>query len=97
MGGGHDITGNLAGTGGVRPMQIEGRTQMERERTMGMTPEERAWRKKWLQDQVINEPKYVKAAEKELLNPLRRFYKFPLDYVFTKFVGPFIVSCPMFL
>jgi len=87
MGGGG---AQIKGTGGVQPMALGGRVASERERLSGMTPEERAWRMRYLQDQVvISEPRYVKATEKELLNPLRRFYRFPLDFIFKKFVGPY--------
>jgi len=86
MGGGEQIVG----TGGVRPMAVGGRVASERERLTGMTAEERAWRKKYVADQLVrSEPAYVKASEKELLNPLRRLYRAPLDFVFKKLVGPF--------
>lgn len=35
-------------TGGVKPMPIEGRMARERERLLGMTPEERKWRGKYI-------------------------------------------------
>jgi len=70
-------------------MNVGGRVANERERLTGMTAEERAWRMKYLDDQILRtEPRYVKASEKELLNPLRRFYRAPLDFVFKKVVGP---------
>jgi NADH dehydrogenase (ubiquinone) 1 beta subcomplex subunit 6 len=86
MGGGETIKD----TGGVRPMNVGGRVSIERERLTHMSAEDRAWRKKYLADQIVrSEPNYVKVAEKELLNPFRRLYRFPLDFVFKKFVGPF--------
>lgn len=68
-------------TGGVQPMQIAGRIVRERERLIGMTDEERAWRKQWLNDQKLshNEPRHVPELEKQLTNPIRRFYRAPLD------------------
>ncbi|KAF5292611.1 hypothetical protein FQA39_LY13944 [Lamprigera yunnana] len=68
-------------TGGVKPMAIAGRLVRERERLIGMTNEERAWRKKWVQDQHLspNEPRYVPELYKSLYNPIRRLYRAPLD------------------
>lgn len=68
-------------TGGVKPMAIAGRMVRERERLVGMTTDERAWRKQWLKDQVLshNEPKYVPEYWKERINPIRRFYMAPLN------------------
>ncbi|ODM97228.1 NADH dehydrogenase [ubiquinone] 1 beta subcomplex subunit 6 [Orchesella cincta] len=78
------------GTNGVKPMNVAGRVVRERERLNGMTAEDRAWRKKWLADQTLTpqEPRFVLKDRKDLLNPIRRFYKFPLDFVFGKFVAP---------
>lgn len=36
-------------TGGVKPMPIAGRMVRERERCMGMTPEDRKWRGKHIE------------------------------------------------
>ncbi|CAH0554833.1 unnamed protein product [Brassicogethes aeneus] len=68
-------------TGGVKPMTISGRYNSERERLFGMTDEERAFRKQWLKDQELshNEPKKVPEMYKALNNPIRRFYRLPLD------------------
>ncbi|KAI8119448.1 hypothetical protein FF38_06869 [Lucilia cuprina] len=67
-------------TGGVKPMTIAGRMVRERERLVGMSDEERAWRKQWLKDlELHHEPKKVAALEKELTNPIKRFYRAPLD------------------
>jgi len=85
--GGHD---GHAETGGVKPMSLGGRLIHERERLAGMTDEERAWRKKWLLDQNLTprEPVYIPGDSKELLNPIRRAYKAPLNVVFFKFLQP---------
>lgn len=74
-------------TGGTRPINIEGRLARERERLLGMTDEERNWRKQWLRDQHLspNEPKFVPEAYYELNNPIRRFYRAPLDMLFKAF------------
>lgn len=92
MGGGTNLNTQ---TGGVKPMNIAGRVVSERERLNGMTAAERAWRKKWLHDQVLhpNEPQYVLTERKEMLNPIRRFYRAPLDFIFEKGVAKLTVSC----
>ncbi|KAK7866421.1 hypothetical protein R5R35_008948 [Gryllus longicercus] len=71
-------------TGGVKPIPIEGRLARERERLMGMTEAERQWRMKWLKDQELapNEPRVVPEIRKELMNPIRRLYRLPLDTAF---------------
>ena len=67
-------------TGGVKPMAIGGRMVNERERLIGMTQEERAWRKQYLKDfELHSGPKRVPALDLEYTNPIRRFYKLPLD------------------
>jgi len=93
MGGG-DASMPGSQTAGVKPMSITGRMVRERERLQGMSAEERAWRKKWLKDQVLSpqEPRYVKALEKEMLNPIRRAYRAPLDFIFYRILQPRIVS-----
>jgi len=75
-------------TGGVKPFPIEGRMFNERERLLGMTKEERAWRMQWLKDQELSpeEPRFVPELYKELYNPIRRFYRKPLDYICTKLI-----------
>ncbi|CAG0878618.1 unnamed protein product [Darwinula stevensoni] len=73
-------------TGGVKPMTIVGRVQWERERLNEMTQEEREWRKKWLKDQELShrEPRFVPEYYKATMNPIRRLYRLPLDFVFKK-------------
>lgn len=68
-------------TGGVKPISIAGRLTSERERLVGMSDAERAFRKQWLQDQLLsaNEPRKVPEIYKTLYNPIRRFYRWPLD------------------
>lgn len=75
----------MAQTAGVKPITIAGRVASERERCIGMSDTERAWRKQWLQDQVLahNEPLYVEEYWKERTNVIRRFYRKPLDVIFT--------------
>lgn len=68
-------------TGGVKPMNLEGRLGRERERLLGMTEEERAYRRQWVKDQELspNEPRFVPELYKERYNIIRRFYRYPLD------------------
>lgn len=70
-------------TGGVQPMRIEGRTDTERERLIGMTEEERKWRARFLKSQILapEEPVVPKGWYQERFNPIRRFYRFPMDKV----------------
>jgi len=83
-------------TSGTKPMSIAGRTISERERLTGMTPEERAWRKKWLKDQVLTprEPIEIPIRNAEFMNPIRRFYRWPLDTLFFKVLQPSIGEVP---
>lgn len=76
---------NMAQTAGVKPMAIAGRVASERERCMGMTDVERAWRKQWLQDQVLapHEPVHVPEYWNERTNIIRRIYRKPLDVIFS--------------
>lgn len=80
-------------TSGVKPFPIGGRMVRERERLHGMTNEERAWRKQYLKDQILteNEPRHVAEYWKERTNPIRRFYKAPLDLM-HKALTPMLVS-----
>ncbi|EFA10794.1 uncharacterized protein ND-B17 [Tribolium castaneum] len=73
--------GKASQTGGVKPMSIAGRFNSERERLLGMTDEERAFRKQWLKDQELapSEPRPVPEMYKATYNPIRRAYRWPLD------------------
>lgn len=79
--------------GGVKPFPIAGRYVSERERLAGMTDGERAWRAQWLKDQILSkhEPVHVPELERELMNPIRRFYRYPLDCV-ERMMMPVVVS-----
>ncbi|KAJ8670116.1 hypothetical protein QAD02_001375 [Eretmocerus hayati] len=75
-------------TGGVRVMNIQGRMRTERERAIGMTEAERAWRAQWVKDQVLHdEPITPDAYYRERYNPIRRFYRAPLDKL-ENFLAP---------
>lgn len=80
-------------TGGVPAFPIAGRMVRERERLSGMTNDERLWRKQWLKDQELShhEPKHVPEYWKERVNPIRRFYRAPLDVVW-KALTPVLVN-----
>ena len=79
-------------TGGVKVMGIAGRMQLERERAIGMTDAERAWRAQYLKDQILHdEPIIPKDYYKERYNPIRRFYRAPLDKVQSA-LTPIMVS-----
>lgn len=80
-------------TGGVRPMQIGGRMIRERERLIGMSPEERQWRAQWVKDQELTarEPVYVEQYHAAFRNPIRRAYQAPLNMLW-KGLTPVIVS-----
>ncbi|XP_012221414.1 uncharacterized protein ND-B17 [Linepithema humile] len=75
-----EVVKNLA-TDGERPMNIERRVARERERMLGMTDEERVWRKKWLDAQKLapEEPIMPKGYYEQMYNPIRRFYKAPMN------------------
>lgn len=64
-------------------MAIARRMVSERERMIGMTDEERAWRKKWLEAQILapEEPVIPNDYYKIMYNPIRRFYMFPMNKV----------------
>ncbi|XP_033217248.1 exosome complex exonuclease RRP42 [Belonocnema kinseyi] len=68
-------------TGGVIPMSITGRMADERERCIGMSAEERAWRAQWCKDQILehDEPTIPEGYYEARYNPIRRFYRAPMD------------------
>lgn len=78
-------------TGGVKPFPIEGRLGNVRERLLGMTDEERAYRKQWLKDQELspNEPRVVPEMYKARYNIIRRAYRFPLNQL-EKVIAPIV-------
>lgn len=80
-------------TGGVVQMWLEGREAFMVERMRGMTPERRAHRKQFLNDQILSdrEPVYIPELERDLYHPLRRAYRYPLAAL-QKFLEPKIVS-----
>jgi len=79
-------------TEATRPMSIERRMARERERLIGMTDEERAWRKKWLDAQKLapEEPIVPEGYYKEMYNPIRRFYMAPMNK-FQNMLTPLMV------
>ncbi|XP_018050933.1 PREDICTED: uncharacterized protein LOC108688904 [Atta colombica] len=85
-----DVPDNSA-TMGDRPMSIVRRMEHERERMLGMTDEERAWRKKWLDAQKLapEEPVYPKGYYEAMYNPIRRFYMTPMNK-FENILAPVI-------
>uniref|UniRef100_A0ABD2XEJ4 NADH dehydrogenase [ubiquinone] 1 beta subcomplex subunit 6 n=1 Tax=Trichogramma kaykai TaxID=54128 RepID=A0ABD2XEJ4_9HYME len=79
-------------SGGVKVMGIQGRMARERERLIGMTDAERAWRAKWVKDQQLHgEPIVPENFYKNRYNPIRRFYRYPLDK-FEAAIGPVVGS-----
>jgi len=99
MGGHHAPVGDgpiESQTTGAKPMSIQGRMAHERERLSGMTAAERAWRKQWLKDQVLDpkEPLFIAKDSPELLNPIRKFYRKPLDMLFYGLLKPKIGDYP---
>ncbi|XP_042236413.1 uncharacterized protein LOC121875783 [Homarus americanus] len=75
-------------TGGVKAFPIEGPFKNERTRLAGMTDADRAFRKQWLKDQVLaeSEPAIVPGFYEARYNPIRRFYRWPLDTLFKPLV-----------
>jgi len=77
-------------TAGVIPMSITGRFANERERLgPDFDDTQRDWRTKWIRDQHIhpNEPFDVKQLYYEYHNPIRRFYRKPLDLLEAQLVS----------
>ncbi len=87
-------------TGGVKSFPIQGRMARERERCLGMTDQERAWRKQYLKDQILTErePRFVEAYWQERTNAIRRIYRYPLDLL-CKALTPIMVRifCAIFV
>lgn len=85
-------------TGGVLPIDLEGRHRFVRQRLTNMTDEERAFRRKFLHDQHLShdEPVFVPEIYEELHNPIRRAYRVPMN-LFQEFLAPKIVSVTEFL
>lgn len=69
-------------------MNIAGRMARERERMLGMSDEERAWRKRFLKHQIlVDEPVTPPNYYKLRYNPIKRFFRFPMD-MFQKAITP---------
>lgn len=79
-------------------MGIAGRMVRERERLLGMSTEERAWRKQYLLDQHLapNEPVYVPEYWAERTNPIRRLYQAPLNQLYQLY-KPIVVRMRRYL
>ena len=78
-----------------RPMSIKGPYENERARLDGtFTDLDREWRKKWLKAQELghHEPRTQFSASQMEMNPIRRAYRFPLDYVFSKLQSRLVSS-----
>ena len=75
--------GGASPSGGATVISIAGRMARERERLIGMTDEERAWRAKFVKSQNLSkeEPIIPEGYHKAYYNPLRRFYRAPLNKV----------------
>lgn len=78
-------------TGGVKAFPIETRLGNVRERLVGMTDEERAYRKQWLKDQELspNEPRELPELYKKRYNIIRRIYRYPLNQL-QKVLAPVV-------
>lgn len=65
----------------IKVMSVCGRVVRERERLIGMLDEERAWRAKYLKSLILapEEPLKTKEYYRHYYNPLRRFYRIPLN------------------
>ncbi|XP_043263149.1 uncharacterized protein LOC122403604 [Colletes gigas] len=78
----------------VKSVSIAGRVVSERERLIGMTDDERAWRSRYLKSQVLapDEPVIPKGYYEEYHNPLRRLFRAPMNVVENALTG--VVSKP---
>ncbi|KAK2720335.1 NADH dehydrogenase [ubiquinone] 1 beta subcomplex subunit 6-like [Artemia franciscana] len=77
---------------GTKPMTIEGPTYDVRVRVggSGMTELDRQWRKQWVKDQQLThrEPVIDRKMIAQRMNPIRRFLRFPMDYLFYNVLEP---------
>ncbi|CAL7945791.1 unnamed protein product [Xylocopa violacea] len=82
-------------SGGVKVMSIGSRMTTEKERLIGMTEEERAWRARFLKSQELSpeEPLNTKEYYRAVYNPIRRFYRFPLN-CFENALVPLVGQTP---
>ncbi|XP_017882960.1 uncharacterized protein LOC108626665 [Ceratina calcarata] len=76
-------------SGGVKVITIAGRMARERERCIGMTDEERAYRARYVKSLELapGEPITPKGYYEAYYNPIRRFYMAPLNQV-EKLLAP---------
>lgn len=82
----------MTGGNSSRPVSLEGPYKNERSRLEGtFTDADRQWRKQWLKDQELSHHEPRPIPESQRYNPIRRFYRFPLNYVFAK-LEPTLVS-----
>jgi len=82
-------------TSGVVPFPIQGRFRHIRQRLAGgFTDEDRAWRKQWLEDQILHpdEPVVPPNYEKERYNFIRRWGKVPLNILMQPLAPVFVSS-----
>lgn len=86
-------SGPASQTGGVLPIDLEGRHRFVRQRLTNMNDEERAFRRKFLHDQHLSpdEPVHVPEMYEQLYNPIRRAFRAPMN-VFQSFLTPKVVS-----
>jgi len=77
----HDSHGPKPGHFPNNPISLEIHMRETRERTAGMTPEERAWRKKWVMDQKLAEFEPIMDHPLRPLNPIRKLYRMPWDWL----------------
>ncbi|XP_011694364.1 PREDICTED: uncharacterized protein LOC105453834 [Wasmannia auropunctata] len=89
---------DTSATPAERPMSIKRRVGQERERMLGMTDEERAWRKKWLDAQKLapEEPVVPKGYYEQMYNPIRRLYMAPGNK-FQNMLEPLIGYVPAYV
>lgn len=84
--------------GNVRVMYLEGPFSYDRDRLgPNFTEEERLYRVKYLKSLELHhdEPLHVPEYEIELLNPLRRFYMKPMDWVENNIIRKYFKSHPV--